>query len=242
MFAKRRIFQFPVKRLPALTQTQGVGPRQIRVVASTGNPDLVGDILEPMGCICPSNGVPLQVDHANSIDSVVGRAYATPGANAVTALCVFLPEGVSELVDQAYSIYKSGAADAVSVGFDSDDFERLPSGGRRYKTWRLLELSLVVVPCNLEARVTEKRYRNSSRPFPRASAPRMSDVEIDALIVRSQNRLVQLAADEGPAHWAAAARTQMEKDILHRHALAYDRDPQVQKRIRERELRELLRR
>ena len=128
----------------------GLGPRQIRVVASTATPDRVKDIMEP-------TGVDLKNYRANPIvladhdrKSPIGKAFAQVVGNQLQAVITFAPAGVSTKADEYCGLAKAGILSAVSVGFVPKEVEPLASGYCRVKTWELLEISLCAIPANAE--------------------------------------------------------------------------------------------
>lgn len=64
----------------------------------------------------------------------------------------------AKLTDTIFNLYKNGYMNAVSVGFDSNDFTKNPNSqyGRIYKNKNLLEVSFVSVPANENALRTAK--------------------------------------------------------------------------------------
>jgi HK97 family phage prohead protease len=136
----------------------GLGPRQIKVLASSATMDRVDDVLVPAGCKT-SGRVTILADHDASISSVIGSGEVSVKAAGVETVITFLDEGVSELADLACKLYKAGVLTDVSVGFDPIDYDYDKStGGYLFKTWELLELSCVVIGCNPDAKVTGKAF------------------------------------------------------------------------------------
>ncbi|RBP08525.1 HK97 family phage prohead protease [Roseiarcus fermentans] len=141
----------------------GLGPRQIRVVAATASPDRVGDIVEPGGCDLRAylkNPIVL-ADHDRT--KAVGAAQAAIVGGRLEARITFAPAGVSPKADEYCGLYKAGVMSAVSIGFAPIEIEPLRGGGTRFRTWELLEISLVAVPANPEALVVERRARTSTK-------------------------------------------------------------------------------
>lgn len=129
-----------------------LGARQIRIVASDATKDLAGDIMEPGGCDLENyrNNPIILAQHdpnwpiGKSLVTVTGR---------VEALIDFPPTGISAKADEYCGLAKAGIINAASVGFEGIEMEPIKGGGIRYKKWRLLEISLVSVPCNPSALV-----------------------------------------------------------------------------------------
>jgi HK97 family phage prohead protease len=140
----------------------GLGPREIKVVASTGTPDRVGDIVEPSGCNMRGylrNPIVL-ADHNPS--SPVGTAAPAIVNNRIEAKITFAPVGISQAADTWCGLCKSGVINGVSIGFRPIDYEPLRGGsGTRFGSWELLEISLVAVPANSEALVVERAFRGT---------------------------------------------------------------------------------
>jgi HK97 family phage prohead protease len=127
-----------------------VGERQIKVIASDGSIDLMGDILEPRGAELDQyrkNPIVL-AQHAS--DAPIARCSYIGVENAAVAATIdFPPAGTSERSDEYLALLKAGVLNAVSVGFLPIDREPLrDTGGWRYRRWSLLELSIVSVPAN----------------------------------------------------------------------------------------------
>lgn len=134
-----------------------VGERQIRVIASDATPDRMGDILDP-------NGVELSQYRRNPIvlaQHDAGQPIARCGSIAVdgdkvVALIDFPPEGVSARSDEYLRLCKAGILGAVSVGFLPHEWEPIRGAGYRFTRWEMLELSIVSVPANPSALITER--------------------------------------------------------------------------------------
>lgn len=85
----------------------------------------------------------------------------------VRASAEFAPAGTSAAVDEAFGCVKSGVVGAVSVGFDIVDAEPLDPkkgsrGGLCIKRSNLLEISIVSVPADMGALITERAYRSNA--------------------------------------------------------------------------------
>lgn len=142
-----------------------LGPRQILVRASSGAKDRVGDVLVPKGCIIRSATIPVILDHEATVASIVARAQITVRDSSVDALITFMDEGMSAAADDACAKYKGGWATDVSVGFNPLEADTTRDG-YVFKSWEILELSLVVLGCNPEAVVTAKDFHASKMTAP----------------------------------------------------------------------------
>ena len=142
----------------------GVGPRQFRCVASDGSLDRMGDVLDPFGAQLANfkrNPVVLaQHDQGAPIARCVSIGVE---GNQVLALVEFPPEGISPKADEYCRLVKAGIISAVSVGFIPIEWKPISGAGNWFTSWELLELSLVSVPANQSALITE---RSVSRGIP----------------------------------------------------------------------------
>lgn len=133
--------------------------RIIRGVASTPDPDRMGDIVEPMG-LKFANPVPLlwQHDHSAPVGTVKFDKPTKKGINFEAKLPMISEPGrLKDRVDEAWQSVKAGIVRAVSIGFRALEHSRMEDGGMRFISSELLELSLVTVPANAGATITEIR-------------------------------------------------------------------------------------
>jgi HK97 family phage prohead protease len=126
--------------------------RVIRGIASTPTPDRMGDIVEPKGAQFKLP-IPLLWQHdAHSPIGHVTEAKVTKNGIEVVAS---IAKGVSEEIDRAWTLIKSGLVRGLSIGFRGIDVEQIPnSWGVSFKVWEWLELSAVTIPANGEATIT----------------------------------------------------------------------------------------
>jgi HK97 family phage prohead protease len=130
-----------------------LGERQIRIIASDATPDLAKDIMVPQGCDTEnyrSNPIILAQHDPNY---PIAKAQVEIVNGRVEALIEFPPSGISAKADEYCGLAKAGIINAASVGFEGIEAEPIKGGGVRYNKWRLLEISLVSVPCNPSALV-----------------------------------------------------------------------------------------
>lgn len=130
--------------------------RVIEGIASTPSPDRMGDVVEPMGA---KFALPLPLLWQHNHDEPVGTVeFAEPNAKGIpfrARLAKVEDEGeLKKLVDKAWQAVKAGLVRGVSIGFSATDYDRLKSGGLRFKEWNWLELSLVTIPANAEATIS----------------------------------------------------------------------------------------
>ncbi len=191
----------------------------------------MGDVLEASGADLSNYRRNPIVLFNHDPSHPVGTASLSRNGNAIDGVITFAPQGASQKSDEVCELAKAGVLSGVSVGFDPIDASPYPLGFRITK-WELLEVSLVAIPCNPSARVLERRYGSSSR------AERL--VEIAELCERAGLGY----RDATPA--APSKLTERQKFILNEHnraldmsARLYERDPDVQKAERVREIRKL---
>jgi HK97 family phage major capsid protein/HK97 family phage prohead protease len=131
--------------------------RVITGIATTPEPDRVGDIIEPFG-VTYKNPLPLLLHHDSKLP--VGKATFQPPTAQGVAFEASIPhvtaDGVVKLrVDEAWDSVKAGLITGVSIGFRpiGDTVEQLKSGGFRFKKIEVGELSLVTIPANMSATI-----------------------------------------------------------------------------------------
>ncbi|CDM56277.1 MULTISPECIES: phage major capsid protein [Rhizobium] len=127
--------------------------RIIRGVATTPNPDRVGDIVEPLG-VQFKNPMPLLHQHVH--DKPVGTVtFDKPTKDGITFEAK-LPKiedagPLRDRIETAWGELKAGLVRAVSIGFRSLEHAWMDDGGIRFIKSEVLELSLVSVPANADA-------------------------------------------------------------------------------------------
>jgi hypothetical protein len=132
--------------------------RIIRGMATTPNPDRVGDVVEPLGLkFAPE--IPLFLYHHQDKSVGVARLGApTKKGVPFEAQILKVPEpgALRDRADEAWQMVKYGLIRAVSIGFQPvyELIEQLKSGGLRYPQSEVLELSLAPIPMNADARIT----------------------------------------------------------------------------------------
>jgi HK97 family phage major capsid protein/HK97 family phage prohead protease len=127
--------------------------RIIRGVATTPNPDRVGDIVEPLG-VQFKNPMPLlhQHDHDKPVGTVTFDRPTKDGITFEAKLPkIDEPGPLRDRVETAWGEVKAGLVRAVSIGFRAMEHAFLDSGGIRFIETEVLELSLVSVPANADA-------------------------------------------------------------------------------------------
>lgn len=160
--------------------------RLIKGWATTPEPDRVQDIVDPMGATF-KNPMPLLWQHKH--DQPVGTVEfgkPTPKGIPFEARLPLIeePGKLKDRVDEAWQSVKAGLIRAVSIGFRalSDGVEMLPTGGVKFTKTEIFELSLVTIPAQPNATITEiKAYdkglltaasgTSEQEPEPQTSTP-----------------------------------------------------------------------
>lgn len=132
-------------------------------VISTAVQDRVGDVLVPEGCLLEDyalnpvvlyghqevEAVPFPIGKCRDANGVLS-VHISPGRDVI-ARCFIARKGRwAEAAADVFHLVVEGVLNGVSVGFDpvAGEIEKLSSGGHLFKRWRLLEFSLVIIPCN----------------------------------------------------------------------------------------------
>lgn len=165
--------------------------RTIRGVATTPEPDRVGDIVEPLG-VKFKNPMPLLWQHES--DKPVGTVrFDKPTKDGITfeAKIASIEDAgtLKDRLDEAWQSVKLGLVRAVSIGFRAIEYAWMDDGGIRFIASEVMELSLVTIPANASATINEiksldapllaatgKQPKDSDRPTPPASGKKINPV------------------------------------------------------------------
>ena len=134
------------------------GKRLFKGIASTPSTDRAGDIVEPKGgrWTLP---VPLLWQHKH--DQPIGWVRTIEAKSDGLWISAELAEGIGK-ADEAWRMIEAGLVDSYSIGFRADDWDPLPGGGMRFTSWSLLEVSIVTVPCDPNAKISRLASTASS--------------------------------------------------------------------------------
>lgn len=138
--------------------------RVISGIATTPEPDRVGDIVDPLGAKF-ANPVPLLWQHKH--DSPVGTVEfekPTKGGIKFKATLPNIAEAgaLKDLVDMAWQAVKAKLVRGVSIGFRALEYSFMDSGGIRYAETEIMELSLVTIPANASATIQTIKAMDTS--------------------------------------------------------------------------------
>jgi HK97 family phage major capsid protein/HK97 family phage prohead protease len=131
--------------------------REFSGIATTPEPDRMGDVVEPKG-IHFKNPLPLLLFHDNTLPvGTVKFGKPTDDGVEFTASIpdVTEPGRLKDRVDEAWQSVKYKIVRGVSIGFRvlGDGWELLRTGGVRFIETEVLELSLVAIPANAQATI-----------------------------------------------------------------------------------------
>lgn len=142
-------------------KASGVTGRRFSGVATSPEVDRVGDVIEMSGVkFAPE--VPLLLHHDHRAPVGVARlGPVTPNGIRFEAEIPEIdePGETKERCDSAAAMVRTGLLRAVSIGFRvlESAVDRLPNGGARFLKIEILELSIVAVPANAQATITNIR-------------------------------------------------------------------------------------
>jgi HK97 family phage major capsid protein/HK97 family phage prohead protease len=127
----------------------------IRGVATTPEPDRMGDVVESLGMKF-KNPMPLLWQH--QADKPVGLVkFEKPTKNGInfeaTLAPVVEPGALKDRVDEAWQSIKHQLVRAVSIGFRALEYSFMDDGGIHFQKTECLELSLVTIPANASATI-----------------------------------------------------------------------------------------
>lgn len=130
--------------------------RIITGTATTPTPDRMGDIVEPLG-VSFKNPLPLLLYH-NSQKPVGWVKFAKPTADGIQFEAslpkVDEPGAVRDRIEEAWTSIKTGLLAGVSIGFRAiEEAYNKETSGFRFLKSEVLELSLVAIPAQPDARI-----------------------------------------------------------------------------------------
>jgi HK97 family phage prohead protease len=150
------------------------GERVIEGIATTPEPDRVGDIVEPLGAQF-KNPLPLLWQHRH--DAPVGHAvFGKPTKAGIpfraTIAKIEEPGALKDRVDEAWQSVKAKLVRAVSIGFRSLEHAYIEgTGGIRFISTEIMELSLVTIPANASATIQTIKALDMGRSRPVGPVP-----------------------------------------------------------------------
>lgn len=174
--------------------------REISGMATTPDPDRVGDVVEPLG-VQFKNPAPLLWQHNH--DLPVGKVtFGKPTAKGVPFTAklprVTEPSGLKARIDEAWESVKNGLVTAVSIGFRPLEYSVIEeTGGYRFTKTDVYELSLVTVPANSAATITAiKSFDREIRAAIGKEVDETSDIN-SGVTEKKLSKKVKLTPKEG---------------------------------------------
>jgi len=133
--------------------------RELSGIASTPRPDRYQDIVEPKGAEY-SLPLPLLWQHRSS-EPVGHVVKAKPTKDGIEVLLRMVridePGTLKDRLDEAWQSVKYALVRGLSIGFNPKEYSRIAeTGGLHFLSWEWLELSLVTIAANADAKVTSK--------------------------------------------------------------------------------------
>lgn len=154
------------------------GERIITGIATTPTPDRVGDVVEPLG-VKFKNPLPLLWQHQT--DQPVGTVkFDKPTEAGITFQAkmptIDEPGTLKDRLDEAWQSIKVGLVRAVSIGFRAIEFAFMKeTDGIRFIQTEVLELSLVTIPAQVDARI--ETVKSIDAPLLAASGKKQMDTD-----------------------------------------------------------------
>jgi HK97 family phage major capsid protein/HK97 family phage prohead protease len=223
--------------------------RIISGIATTPEPDRMGDVIEPLG-VSFKNPLPLLLHH-DTKQPVGFTTLKKPTKDGVeftaTLPSIDEPGALKNRVDEAWQSIKAGLIPGVSIGFRSiEEAFNKDTGGFRFLKSEVVELSLVTIPANASASIHTIKSLDTadlaasglhapgvsgSLPVVRAgkAAQKMADQSIADQITAFENTRAARAARMNEIQTKAAGRTKDEAereefDTIEREIASIDRE------------------
>lgn len=143
-------------RITNLTKFVSSGKRKIRGLASSISVDREGDSVVPGGAQWQALPIPLLWQHSHR-DPVGWVTSIDVRSDGIWIEAEFA-EGAGR-ADEVWNMVDAGLIGHYSIGFRGIKYEPLPSGGRRWTQYELLEISVCVVPMNPDAKISRGSVR-----------------------------------------------------------------------------------
>jgi uncharacterized protein len=126
-------------------------------IASTPTPDRVNDIVEPKGAIY---SLPLPLLAYHNHEKVVGTVEAVRLTDSGIEVTGRVLKGETVEATEHWALVKRGALRGLSLGFKGLESKPLANGGKHFTKYEWLELSLVPVAMNKEAKIIATKSAN----------------------------------------------------------------------------------
>lgn len=209
-------------------RVEPLGERTIRAICSTGAVDRMGEVVTQTGAdlsLYKDNPIVL---FSHDPHHPIGVATDVQIVNGeLIADIKFADEGVSQKADEVYRLVKADILKSISIGFDPTQTEPMdpsrPRGPQRYLKWALCEISVVAIPANPNAVITDKAYSDEDSETTMATTKTGPSLKIKGLYEIGQlaGLMNQLGWQHDDSCWEAqmegdgSKMPQMLADILH---------------------------
>jgi HK97 family phage prohead protease len=175
--------------------------RIIRGTATTPTPDRMGDIVEPLG-VEFQNPMPLLWQH--QADKPVGTVkFDKPTKSGITFEAQLAqidePGTLKDRIDEAWQSVKAGLVRAVSIGFRAleEAYDR-EIGGWHFLRSEVLELSLVTIPANADATISQIKSIDTALRVEAGVVDDQPEIQTDAPAATGKTVRVVKLNDPGP--------------------------------------------
>lgn len=145
----RRLAALKGKNVSVTLKAASDGTLTLRGLATSGNPDRMGDIVEPDGGEWKLP-VPLLQSHDHT--QPIGRVIKATRVSAGIEIEAALHKGVSERVDESIKLIQLGYFPDLSIGFRGLESKQIATG-LRFTRWEMIEVSVVAVGANSDAKI-----------------------------------------------------------------------------------------
>ena len=175
--------------------------RIIRGTATTPTPDRMGDIVEPLG-VEFKNPMPLLWQHQS--DKPVGTVKSDkPTKNGITFEArlaqIDEPGTLKDRIDEAWQSVKAGLVSAVSIGFRALEYAFIEgTGGIRFEKSEVMELSLVTIPANADATISQIKSIDTAIREEAGIVEDRPEIQTDAPAATGKKARVVKLNDPGP--------------------------------------------
>ena len=206
--------------------------RSLEGVATTPTTDRMGDVIESKGATF-ANPLPLLLFHDARLP--VGTVALKDASDAGIQFRATLPTiptagSLRTRVDEAWDSIKAGLIRGVSIGFRALDggVELMKSGGLRFTKIEILELSLVAVPANADARIDVIRavdapYLRSRTPMPGTQTTLEQIQSFTAMRTAKAARMTDLMTTAGATGRTLDEAESAEYDAAEQEIASFDK-------------------
>ena len=204
--------------------------RIIEGIATTPNPDRMGDVVEPLG---GTFALPLPFMWQHGRDPFVGQTpvgnliAATPTKDGIPVRIQLErtnePGRLKDILDFAWQAVQKRLVRGLSIGFDPKEYSFIEdTGGLHFTKWDWLELSGVTIPANADASITAIKSAVASLRTPAPISTATGDRDRRVVLVspgatgRSGPRVAMKTYDERIKSLAAerAAKVARQNELM----------------------------